>query len=383
MTLFVVFAMLEQMKRNILFAVFVTLALGACAEKKNAVAAPAPAQNAPEVKMVANTTKSTNDAALGNGLFAKISTNKGDIVLRLEYQKTPLTVCNFVSLAEGTMTNAQGKPFYDGLTFHRVISKNNGDAQDFMIQGGDPLGNGTGGPGYKFPDEFDPSLKHDGAGILSMANSGPGTNGSQFFITLTETAWLDGRHTIFGHVVEGQDVVNSIKQGDKINTIRIIRNGPGANEFKTGQAAFDTLLAAHDERMAALAKAKREADLKTIAEKYPDLKAMPSGIMYKVEKEGSGDKPSANSTVKINYTGLFLDGTLFDRNGATPVSMALNRVIPGFSLTLQDMRPGEKRLVIIPPEMAYGEDDVTDPRTGQVIIPGNSFLVFDIEFVGL
>jgi peptidylprolyl isomerase len=158
----------------------------------------------------------SEDAALGNGLFARIVTGRGDIVVRLEFQKTPLTVCNFVALAEGKMTAAGGKPFYDGLTFHRVISRANGDGQDFMIQGGDPAGNGSGGPGYRFPDEFDPGLKHDGPGILSMANAGPGTNGSQFFITHTATPWLDGKHTVFGRVVEGQNVVNAIRQGDRI-----------------------------------------------------------------------------------------------------------------------------------------------------------------------
>jgi peptidylprolyl isomerase len=179
----------------------------------------------------------------GDGLFAKIDTTKGTIVVQLEYQKTPLTVTNFVALAEGKMNAAKGKPFYDGLKFHRVISRNNGDDQDFMIQGGDPAGNGTGGPGYQFPDEFDTSLRHSVPGVLSMANAGPGTNGSQFFITLVPTPWLDNRHTVFGHVVQGQEIVNNIVQGDKINAITIIRTGAGAKAFKADQAAFDALLA--------------------------------------------------------------------------------------------------------------------------------------------
>jgi peptidylprolyl isomerase len=153
-------------------------------------------------------------------------------------------VCNFVALAEGKMLAARGKPFYNGLNFHRVISRANGDAQDFMIQGGCPLGNGTGDPGYRFPDEFNPTLRHDGPGVLSMANAGPGTNGSQFFITIVPTPHLDGRHTVFGRVVQGQDVVNSIRQGDTIQTITIIRNGAQANAFKADQAAFDVLLRA-------------------------------------------------------------------------------------------------------------------------------------------
>jgi len=175
-----------------------------------------------------------DDAALGDGLFARINTNRGDIVIRLEFQRTPLTVCNFVALAEGKMSAAAGKPYYDGLLFHRVIA-------DFMIQGGDPLGNGRGGPPYRFRDEIVGALKHDGPGVLSMANAGPNTNGSQFFITHKATPWLDGKHTVFGKVIDGQKVVDSIRQGDKINSITIIRNGQAAGDFKADQAAFDAL----------------------------------------------------------------------------------------------------------------------------------------------
>jgi peptidylprolyl isomerase len=163
-----------------------------------------------------------------------MDTTRGLIVLKLEYAKTPLTVSNFVALAEGKMDAANGKPFYDGLKFHRVIS-------DFMIQGGDPLGNGTGGPGYRFRDEFDPGLRHDGPGVLSMANSGPNTNGSQFFITHTATPWLDGKHSVFGRVVRGQDVVDAVRQGDTINSVKIVRNGEAARAFQPNQASFDAL----------------------------------------------------------------------------------------------------------------------------------------------
>lgn len=174
---------------------------------------------------------------LADGLYAKLVTSKGDILISLEFEKTPLTVANFVGLAEGTKDSNRGHGihFYDGLTFHRVIP-------DFMIQGGDPARNGTGGPGYKFPDEIDSTLKHDAPGVLSMANAGPGTNGSQFFITHVATPWLDGKHTVFGHVVEGQNVVNAIRQGDTIMSISIIRSGIKAIAFKADQDSFDLLL---------------------------------------------------------------------------------------------------------------------------------------------
>ncbi len=176
---------------------------------------------------------------LPNGLYAKIMTSKGDIIVKLEFERTPLTVTNFVGLAEGTKDSNRGKGvrFYDGLTFHRVVP-------DFMIQGGDPKGNGTGGPGYTFPDEIYSTLRHDGPGILSMANAGPDTNGSQFFITHTKTPWLDGKHTVFGRVIEGQDVVNAIRQGDAINHINIIRIGKKAAAFKADQVSFEMLLIA-------------------------------------------------------------------------------------------------------------------------------------------
>jgi peptidylprolyl isomerase len=331
---------------------------------------------------------SPGDTALGNGLFARIKTNRGEILIRLEYEKAPLTVCNFVALAEGKMTFCAGKPFYNGLTFHRVISKANGDAQDFMIQGGDPLGNGQGGPGYQFPDEFDPGLRHDGPGILSMANAGPGPNGSQFFITLTATPWLDDLHTVFGRVVEGQQVVNVVKRGDKIESVTIVRNGPGAQAFRADQAAFDSLLAAANKNEAAKAKARRDADLAQIAAKYPGLTGVlsepgdPQGIMYTILKEGGGEKPRPGTTVQVSYTGMFITGEVFDASAAHggPLEFiaGTGQVITGWDRLVLDMKVGEKRLAVIPPELAYGERGA-----GNGAIPPNSFLVFEMELVGI
>jgi peptidylprolyl isomerase len=316
--------------------------------------------------------KAAASDSLGDGLFARIRTNRGDIVVRLEYEKTPLTVCNFVALAEGRMDAAQGKPFYDGLTFHRVI-------EDFMIQGGDPAGNGTGGPGYQFPDEFDPSLTHDGPGVLSMANAGPGTNGSQFFITHVETPWLDGRHTVFGRVVEGQPTVNTIKQGDTIQSITIIRNGVEANAFKADQAAFDELLQNTLAAVAAQQRAQRDADIALITAQYPNTTTSPSGILYEIQAAGSGPKPAAGNTVLMNYRGMFLDGKVFDASDIhgtlLEFPVGLGMVIPGFEETALDMRLGEKRLVILPPELAYGTRGVENA------IPPNSYLVFELELV--
>ncbi len=175
---------------------------------------------------------------LPDGVYARMQTTRGEILLRLEHDRVPLTVANFVGLAEGTIGHSRGAGvrFYDGLNFHRVID-------NFMIQGGDPAGNGTGGPGYTFADEFHPQLRHSRAGVLSMANRGPNTNGSQFFITHNATPWLDGGHAVFGHVVSGQDVVNAIRQGDRIERLTIERIGASAQSFQVTQESFDQLRA--------------------------------------------------------------------------------------------------------------------------------------------
>lgn len=306
-----------------------------------------------------------------DGVFAIMETSKGEIVLELHYKETPLTVTNFVGLAEGTLDATKGKPFYDGLKFHRVIS-------DFMIQGGDPKGNGTGGPGYRFEDEIVESLKHDGPGVLSMANAGAGTNGSQFFITHVETPWLDGKHTVFGRVLEGQDVVNKIVQGDKINKVTIVRQGDEASKFTATQADFDGLREKVAKENAEKKAKEQEAIISSIEASFPDATKTADGIYYKVTKEGSGITCGAGKNVAVHYTGYFLDGQVFDSSqgrGTLDFKTGAHQMIPGFDVMVQEMKVGEKRTVVLPPSMAYG-----DAGAGGVI-PGGAYIAFDIELV--
>lgn len=309
-----------------------------------------------------------------DGMYAKFETSKGDIYLALEFKKTPMTVANFVGLAEGTIKNkvkADGVPYYDGLKFHRVIP-------NFMIQGGCPLGTGTGDAGYKFPDEFDSTLKHVGPGILSMANAGPGTNGSQFFITHTATGWLDGKHTVFGHVIEGQDVVDNIAGNDLINKLIILRKGkeaeafdaPKVFEFEKGNVAVKAAAKEKEEEAArALANA---AALK----RFENAKTTASGLKYINEKEGSGDSPKASDKVSVFYRGTFLDGEEFDGNfGGSPISFGLTQVIPGWTEGLQLMKPGGKTVFYIPYKLAYGEKGYPGA------IPPKSDLIFEVELL--
>ncbi len=316
------------------------------------------------------------ETKLKDGLYAKFNTEKGEIVCLLEFEKTPLTVANFVGLAEGTKelgggAGTQGHKFYDGLTFHRVIP-------DFMVQGGCPLGTGTGGPGYTFPDEIDPTLKHTGPGILSMANAGPGTNGSQFFITHVPTPWLDGKHTVFGHVLSGQDVVNKIEGNDKLESVEIIRVGAKAEAFKSDQAAFDSLLGSMESREKEKETSAMEDTVKIIKERWPDAITTSSGLQYVVIEEGTGDKTPAKGTmVKAHYTGKLLDGTKFDSSyGGEPIEFPVGagRVIKGWDEAFISMKKGEKRVLIIPAKLGYGP-------SGRGPIPPNATMVFDVELV--
>ena len=333
-------------------------------------------------------TPSTQAAELKAGLYAEFDTTKGKILLSLEFEKTPQTVANFVGLAEGTKDSnkPKGTRFYDGLNFHRVIA-------NFMIQGGCPLGTGTGGPGYKFADEIDPTLKHTGPGILSMANSGPATNGSQFFISHKATPPLDGKHTVFGKVVgpADQKVVDAIAKGDKLNSVKIIRVGEKAKAFKGDEAHYKKIIedkekAKEKAKTAKFAdRMKKEAEQikKLIAElkkkHKADVVTTESGLRYIVVQKGAGNPPAKGTTISAHYTGTLADGTKFDssRDRGVPLKfpVGVGRVIPGWDEALLQMKKGEQRILIIPHKLAYGE------RGAGGSIPPFATLVFDVALV--
>jgi len=327
---------------------------------------------------------SDNKNKYEDGIYAEFTTSKGKIVIRLESEKTPMTVANFVGLAEGNFKYKDSlsfdKPFYNGLKFHRVIS-------DFMIQGGDPQGNGQGSPGYKFFDETREDLKHDRSGILSMANSGPSTNGSQFFITHKETPWLDGRHTVFGHVIEGQDVVDAIQQDDVMETVKIIRVGKAAKKFKATEVFNNEYNKYYEEWKKENADIERIASMSTqeynkymydeILKEFPQAKQSTSGLVYVIEAPGSGLSIVANSPVSIHYVGtLRKDGSKFDssrdRGAPMPFTYQVQRMIPGFEEGIGMLKKGGKAKLFIPYHQAYGPN-------GQGPIPAYSDLIFDIE----
>ena len=305
-----------------------------------------------------------------DGLYAKFNTSKGEILVRLHYKKTPGTVGNFVALAEGNLENSakpQGKPYYDGLKFHRVIP-------DFMIQGGCPQGTGSGNPGYKFDDEFHPDLKHDGPGVLSMANAGPGTNGSQFFITHVETPWLDNNHTVFGKVESGQDVVDTIAQGDKIESLEIIRVGDEAESFNAVES-FRKFEGAREKRLVE-AKAKAEAELEKLAAGF---KKTDSGLRYQIINEGNGTKAEKGKTVSVHYKGQLADGTVFDssykRNQPIDFALGVGQVIPGWDEGIGLLKVGDKARFVIPSHLAYGSAGAGG------VIPPDATLIFDVELM--
>ena len=337
------------------------------------------------------------------GLYGLMQTTAGDIVFKFEDKKAPMTTANFIALAEGRHEDVKdeykGKPFYDGLKFHRVIP-------NFMIQGGDPQGTGMGGPGYKFDDEFDDSLKHVGPGILSMANSGPGTNGSQFFITLAETPWLDNKHSIFGHVVFGMEIVEKIGAAERnnrdmpnediiIEKLTIIRNGKDYKSYNPIAAYAEGKEALAEKKRIAQEMAKKEQQefIASMKEQYPNLQITSTGLMYVIETEGDGPKPEMGQKVEIDYAGYLVDGTMFDtsieelakQNGVynpqrpyQPYAVSYGpqaQVITGWREGMQLFNIGGKGRLIIPPHLGYGAAGAGG------VIPPNAWLIFDIELV--
>ena len=307
-----------------------------------------------------------------DGIYASIHTQKGTLTLQLHYEKTPATVGNFIGLAEGSLANKVkqiGIPFYDGLNFHRVIP-------DFMIQGGCPQGSGVGGPGYKFDDEIDTSLRHDKAGILSMANSGPGTNGSQFFITHVPTPWLDGKHTVFGCVIEGQQIVDSITQGDKIDKIEIHRIGKDAQDWDAVTAFNSHIQKAQERIEAQKAKQAEEIDKESVGFQQTD-----SGLRYQIIQEGAGQQVANGQTVSVHYKGQLLDGTVFDSSykRQKPIDFVLGQgqVIPGWDEGVSLLKVGDKARFVIPSDLAYGS------RGAGSVIPPDAALIFDVELVAV
>ncbi len=356
---------------------------------------------------------------LEDGLYAEIITNHGTMVLRLEYKLAPITVANFVSLAEGTNTLVdsiyRGKKYYNGLTFHRIID-------EFMIQGGDPTGTGSGGPGYKFNNEISDSLQHDRIGTLSMANSGPDTNGSQFFITEKETIFLDGNYNVFGYIVIGEDVLHTLaavettKPGDKpvnpviMEEVNIIRKGNDAKGFDAPNVFKNHFAEAEKAEKARLAKIEEEnrireekiaaaaADMLPALETYEGKSTtLTSGLkVYNITK-GTGGKPKQGDHVKINYEGYFTDGKLFDSNIQSveekygvfneqkaksqmyePMPMKLSPetpMVPGFKEAVSQMRVGDRSYFYIPSHLAWGE------RGRAPLINPNTDVIFIIELI--
>ena len=309
---------------------------------------------------------------MNNGIYAKFTTSKGEILVQLEHEKTPGTVGNFVALSEGNLENAvkeQGTPYYDGLKFHRVIP-------DFMVQGGCPQGSGTGNPGYKFDDEFHADLKHDAPGKLAMANSGPATNGSQFYITHVPTPWLDGKHTVFGAVIEGQDIVDAIAQGDELTAVEIIRVGAEATAFNAVEA-FRTFEGSREKREAD-EKAKQKELLDSVALGY---KETASGLRYQILQKGTGKQATKGAGVSVHYKGQLLDGTVFDssykRKEPIDFNVGVGQVIAGWDEGIQLLQVGDKARFVVPSNLAYGAAGAGG------VIPPDATLIFDVELMGV
>ncbi len=349
------------------------------------------------------TKKALKDLNIKEGLFATIATNKGTIILSLAYKNAPLTVANFVTLAEGKNQfikdeKLKNKPFYKGLIFHRVIA-------DFMIQTGDPLGTGSGTAGYSFKDEIS-SLKHSKAGILSMANSGPNSNSSQFFITHKDTPWLDGMHTVFGETISGIEVVNKIVQNDTIKSVLITRKGKLAKKFDAVKifSNYMTQKIVEEAKKAQIIAENKIKLVKIQTEKIKFLDAQKlqttkttSGLEYVLLSKGAGTKPVDGSTIYIYYAGYFTDGSLFSSNYENVAKAYLQYdpskavtgeykpfpfvygnkkgLIAGFLEGVNLMSFGDKMLLFIPANLGYGE------KGRAPLIKPNTDLIFEFELV--
>lgn len=316
-----------------------------------------------------------------DGIYADIDTDKGKIIVELFYESTPITVANFVSLTEGTnkevTDSLSGKRFYDGLPFHRVVP-------DFMIQGGDILRNGKGTPGYTFEDEFPKDslgtllYQHDSKGTLSMANSGPNSNGSQFFITHKETPWLDGKHTVFGKVIKGLDIIDSIQQGDEIVSIVIVRKGKNAKEFVPQKAIEDARERKIQAEILAKEKFKKDSLLFSLSMEEEKAEVLASGLKILVLDKGHGKRVKEGDNVKVHYKGYFVDGSVFDtsykRKRPFQFTLGVDRVIEGWTEGIALLNAGDKARFFIPYELAYG-------AAGYGPIPAKAKLIFEVEIV--
>lgn len=321
---------------------------------------------------------------LENGLYANLQTSKGNMLVKLEDKKSPVTVANFVGLAEGKIENkAKGKgvPYYDGTIFHRVI-------ENFMIQGGDPKGTGMGDPGYKFEDEKN-DLKHTGKGILSMANSGPNTNGSQFFITQVATPWLDGRHTIFGEVVKGINVIDSIAAVEKgaqdkpktdivLEKVSVFSKGDEYKNYDAAKLFNEGKDKIQESNKAFLAKQEEEARKQFEALKE-GMETTASGLLYKITKKGEGKKAEKGNTVAVHYAGKLTNGTEFDnsfkRGEPIEFPVGTGMVIKGWDEGILLLNEGDEATFLIPPDLGYGA------RGAGGVIPPNAWLIFDVALV--
>lgn len=326
------------------------------------------------------------------GLYAEINTKKGKIVAQLEFEKVPMTVANFVGLAEGTIKNSafeEGQPFFEGTTFHRVVSGH-------VIQAGIPKNGNQDGAGYTFPNEIHPYFSHGRVGILGMANGGPHTNSNQFYITLGDRSYLDGDYTIFGSVIEGMDVVKNIVKDDVIEGIKIIRIGKKAKKFKPNTESFTQMVEKAEVRVEEEIKRKKQEEEEIISKKWPGAINTESGLKYIIVQKGKGFIPHESSTLKLQYTGELLNGKKFfstsdkgkpgQANQAEPFifEVAKNSVNPGFDEAIVTMKKGEKKIMIVPAALAYGKNGFyAKEKKGKkrFVISPNTTLVYEIELL--